>query len=58
MHKISWATLGAQAVNVAALVAGLSSPHTAAIIGGALTIAQAVFPSIFPQVNAAAAASK
>lgn len=54
MHKFSWAAFGAQAVNLAALVMNYSSPHTAAIVGGALAIMQAVFPSVSKNVNARA----
>lgn len=55
MHKISWTAVVAQVVNLLALAQGLSSPHTAQIIGGVLAIAQAALPSVFPQVNTAAA---
>lgn len=55
MHKFSWAAFGAQAVNLATLVMNYSSPHTAAIVGGALAIVQAVFPSVSKNVNAKAA---
>jgi hypothetical protein len=57
MHKFSWAAFGAQAFNMGALALHFVSPHAAVIIGGVLTIAQAVFPSVSKTVNANAAAS-
>lgn len=56
MKNIQWAAVLAQVCNLAAVYAQFSSPHTAAIIGGALAIVQAVAPSVVHGINAAAVA--
>lgn len=58
MHNVKWLALLGQAANIAAMYMQFASPHTAAIIGGALMIVQAVCPSVTQAPGAVPAVAK